>query len=55
MIAYIEIRRLKTIFYRNPVAFKELERKVRLELAEFKPVQNSREAILNKVKRIDTQ
>lgn len=41
------------LFYRNPTAFQELERKLRKELDEFKPVKNSREAILNEIKRID--
>lgn len=41
------------LFYRNPAAFQELKRKLQKELADFTPVQNSREAILNEIKRID--
>ena len=41
-----------SFFYRNPASLKKLERDLRKELAEFKPVQNEPEAVLKKIQAL---
>lgn len=44
-----------SFFYRNPASLKKLERDLRKELAEFKPVQNDHEAVLKKIQELKKQ
>lgn len=44
--------KFSSYFYRNPAALKKLEAQLRQELAEFTPVQNEPEAVLQEIQRL---